>query len=79
MLNYFVSDDGLNGPKVSMDDHNLVRKLRENFLVKPVKENKGRRIRYNLSNMSLIDPSMGQATEIAKIIDYTVINYLELF
>lgn len=57
-----------------MDNPNLVRKLRNNFLVKPVVENKGKRIRYNLSNMSLLDPSMGQAAEIAKIIDYRVIN-----
>lgn len=54
-----------------MDDPNLIRKLRDNFLIKP-EENKGRRIRYNLSDRSLIDPSMGQAMEIAKIIDYTV-------
>ncbi|VVC28637.1 Hypothetical protein CINCED_3A020376 [Cinara cedri] len=68
--NYQKYDD-LNGPKISMDDSNLVRKLREHFLVKPIKESKGKRIRYNLSNMSEKDPSMGQATEIAKILDYT--------
>jgi len=59
-----------------MDNPNLVRKLREKFLVKPVEENKGRRTRYNLIDMSLIDPSMGQAAEIAKIIDYTVIVHV---
>lgn len=57
-----------------MDYPGLVRHLRENFLVKPIIESKGKRIRYNLSNMSLMDPSMGQAAEIAKIIDYTVIS-----
>lgn len=57
-----------------MDDPNLVRKLQDNFLVKPVEENKGKRTCYNLSNMSLIDTSMGQAMEIAKIIDYTVLK-----
>jgi hypothetical protein len=62
-----------------MDDPNLIRKLRDHFLVKPAEESKGRRIRYNLSDRSLIDPSMGQAMEIAKIIDYTVMNYLEFF
>lgn len=58
-----------------MDNPNLVRKLRDNFLVKPIPESKGRRIRYNLSNMSIIDQSMGQAAEIRKIIDYTVMNH----
>ncbi|CAI6361075.1 unnamed protein product [Macrosiphum euphorbiae] len=67
----YSNDSDLNGPKVSMDNSNLVRKLREKFLVKPIEENKGRRTRYNLIDMSLIDPSMGQAAEIAKIIDYT--------
>lgn len=55
-----------------MNNPNLIKKLRDNFLVKPIEENKGRRVRYNLSNMSIIDPSMGQAAEISKIIDYTV-------
>ncbi|XP_026822819.1 uncharacterized protein LOC113560896 [Rhopalosiphum maidis] len=67
----YSKDSDLNGPEVSMDDSNLVKKLRENFLVKPIKENKGHRNHYNLVDMSLIDPSMGQAAEIAKIIDYT--------
>lgn len=58
-----------------MDNPNLVRKLRDNFLVKPNQENKGKRNRYNLSNMSIIDQSMGQAAEIRKIIDYTVMNH----
>lgn len=57
-----------------MDNPNLVKRLRDHFLLKPVTENKGKRVRYNLSNMSLIDPSMGQAAEISKIIDYTVSN-----
>ncbi|KAL4084838.1 hypothetical protein QTP88_027722 [Uroleucon formosanum] len=64
-------DSDLNGPKVSMDNSNLVRKLREKFLIKPIEENKGRRSFYNLDDMSVIDQSMGQAAEIAKIIDYT--------
>jgi len=55
-----------------MDNSNLVRKLREKYLVKPIEEHKGRRNRYNLNDMSLRDPSMGQAAEITKIIDYTV-------
>lgn len=58
-----------------MDNDKLVKKLRDNFLVRPIVENKGRRIRYKLSNMSVIDQSMGQAAEISKIIDYTVINH----
>lgn len=58
-----------------MDDPNLVKKLLDNFLIKPMKETKGRRTRYNLSNMSSIDPSMGQSAEVAKIIDYTVMNH----
>lgn len=75
----FVSlDNDLNGPKISMDNLTLVRKLQENFLIKPIKESKGRRIRYNLSDMSLKDPSMGQATEIAKILDYKVISSYRL-
>lgn len=57
-----------------MNNPSLIRHLRENFLVKPIIESKGKRIFYNLSNMSLKDPSMGQAAEIAKIIDYTVIS-----
>lgn len=57
-----------------MDNPKLVSKLRDHFLVKPIEENKGKRTRYNLINMSLIDPSMGQAAEIGKIIDYSVIN-----
>lgn len=65
----------MNGPKVSMDDPSLVRKLRDHFLIKPIEETKGRRIRYNLSNMSSIDTSMGQSAEISKIIDYTVMNH----
>lgn len=59
-----------------MDDPKVVRKLRDNFLIKPIKESKGKRIRYNLLDMSLIDPSMGQAAEISKIIDYTVMKLL---
>lgn len=58
-----------------MNNTSLVRHLRQHFLVKPIVETKGKRIRYNLANMALIDPSMGQAAEIAKIIDYTVIHY----
>lgn len=73
MLFIYVLDDVLNGPKISMDDPNLVKKLRTSFLVKPIKESEGKRIRYNLSNMSIKDTSMGQAIEIAKILDYTVI------
>lgn len=61
-----------------MDNTSLVRHLRQHFLVKPIAETKGKRIRYNLSNMALIDPSMGQAAEIAKIIDYTVIYHKHL-
>lgn len=71
---FLFSDDGLNGPTIAMDNYKLVKKLRNNFLVKPIVENKGRRIRYKLSNMSVIDQSMGQAAEISKIIDYKVIN-----
>lgn len=67
----YPKDSGLNGPDVSMDNPSLIRKLRDHFLIKPVEENKGRRVHYNLSNMSIIDPSMGQAAEISKIIDYT--------
>lgn len=61
-----------------MDNSNLVRKLREKFLIKPIEENKGRRSSYNLDDMSVIDQSMGQAAEIAKIIDYTVIVHVDL-
>jgi len=65
----------LNGPEVSMDNPKLIRKLQDHFLVKPIEETKSRRVRYNLSNMTLIDPSMGQAAEISKIIDYTVMHH----
>lgn len=58
-----------------MDDPSLVKKLLDNFLIRPIKETKGRRTRYNLLNMSLLDPSMGQSAEISKIIDYTVMNH----
>lgn len=58
-----------------MDDPRLVKKLLNHFLIRPMKETKGKRIRYNLSDMSSIDPSMGQSAEIAKIIDYTVMNH----
>lgn len=61
-----------------MDNSNLVRKLREKFLIKPIEENKGRRSFYNLDDMSVIDQSMGQAAEIAKIIDYTVTAHVDL-
>lgn len=71
-------DSKLNGPKVSMNNTSLVRHLRQHFLIKPIAETKGKRIRYNLSNMALIDPSMGQAAEIAKIIDYSVIHHKHL-
>lgn len=67
-------DGGLNGPKVSMDNQDLVKHLREDFLLKPVLESKGKRKDYSLSNMSLKDPSMGQANEISKIIDIKVSN-----
>jgi len=66
----------MNGPKISMDNSNLIKKLREHFLVKPFEENKGKIILYILSNISLIDSSMKQSAEIAKMIDYTVINYI---
>ncbi|XP_050523899.1 uncharacterized protein LOC126895745 [Daktulosphaira vitifoliae] len=69
---YTYSDnDGLNGPTVNMESSSLVRKLRDNFLVKPAVYNKGKRSYYKLSNMYLRDTSMGQAAEIAKIIDYS--------
>lgn len=58
-----------------MDNPKLISKLRDHFLIKPVEESKGKRTHYNLLNMSLIDPSMGQAAEIGKIIDYTVIHF----
>lgn len=58
-----------------MDNPKLIRKLQDHFLVKPIEETKGRRVRYNLSNMSQIDTSMGQAAEISKIIDYTVMHH----
>ncbi|KAF0767768.1 star protein [Aphis craccivora] len=63
-------DSDLNGPEVFMDNSNLVKKLQNNFLIRPIEENKGHRNRYNLIDMSLRDPSMGQASEISKIIDY---------
>lgn len=76
-MNFFLCifvylGNDLNGPKISMDNLSLVRKLREHFLIKPITESKGRRIRYDLSDMSLKDPSMGQANEISKILDYKV-------
>lgn len=55
-----------------MDNSNLVKKLQDNFLIRPIEESKGYRNRYNLIDMSLRDPSMGQAAEISKIIDYQV-------
>jgi len=55
-----------------MDNSKLVKKLQDNFLIRPIEENKGHRHRYNLIDMSLRDPSMGQASEISKIIDYQV-------
>ncbi|XP_050423715.1 uncharacterized protein LOC126835279 isoform X2 [Adelges cooleyi] len=81
MFNFFTSrhnpddyksfeDDGLNGPIISMNNSKLVKKLSDHFLVKPLQENKGKRLQYKLSNMQLVDTSMGQATEISKIIDY---------
>jgi len=66
----------MNGPKISMDNSNLIRNLQEHVLVKPFEENEGKRILYILSNISLIDSSMKQSAQIAKIIDYTVINYI---
>ncbi|CAH1738172.1 unnamed protein product [Aphis gossypii] len=66
----YPKDSDLNGPKVFMDNSNLVKKLQDNFLIRPIEESKGHRNRYNLIDMSLRDPSMGQAAEISKIIDY---------
>lgn len=71
---FLFLDSDLNGPSVTMDDPKLVRKLQEKFLIKPIEESKGKRTQYNLLNMTLVDPSMGQATEISKIIDYKVMK-----
>lgn len=61
-----------------MESLSLVKKLRDNFLVKPAAYSKGKRSHYKLSNMYIKDTSMGQAAEIAKIIDYTVIRAITI-
>lgn len=79
MVNYlysviFISDDGLNGPGVRMDDPRVIAKLKDDYLMPPPNRSLNRIHRYHLDNPEILDTSMGQAEQIKILLKNKVIN-----